>query len=174
MRAFPVVAALALVTGVGIWAGCTDLGIGAVCLNPREDGKVQGTNLSSPALECRSRLCLLQEKDAAGTALDPPRATCTSRCDSDNDCGDALVADKEKPDARQCPHGKKFICAVATLTGPFACTPICICEEDVAKAVAGDNSVPNLEGRVVCPGACVTDPAKSAKCEAVRKNLRKK
>ena len=176
MRAFSVAALMALVTTVGLGAGCTDLGVGAVCLNPREDGKVEGTQLSSPALECRSRLCVLQEKNAKGDTLDPPRSTCTARCTSDADCQGALVATEKDPDQRQCPNKKRFICAVATQTGPFGCHPICICEDDVQDSVTGDtlSLVNSVTNKIVCPGSCVTNPELSVRCEELRKNLPKK
>ena len=131
MRAFLVLAFAVVITGLGLGVvGCNDLGVGRVCLNPGGDNsKITGTQISSPALECRTRLCLLQQR------TDPllPGNTCTARCDTNADCLGALVGD---PKNGQC--SSKFVCAVATKTGPFACQTICMCQDDVEKMVNGD------------------------------------
>jgi hypothetical protein len=116
MRQF--VAAVLLVascnSGNGSTVGDMDrsvlLDVGRPCINPTS-GAPLGTQISSPALECESRLCLIQPT---------PRATCTANCVEDADCGAANLS--------QCAAG--FVCAVALDTGPFRCQRLCVCKDD--------------------------------------------
>ena len=71
-----VFAALAAIAVVA--TGCSDVGIGRKCLAPN---KVMATQISSPALECMSRLCFLKA-DATGN---PQRSVCTAHCTTDDD-----------------------------------------------------------------------------------------
>ena len=139
--------------GLGFLA-CNPNSIGRPCVNPADAG-VQGTQLVSPALECPSRLCLLTPGQGAdtdgGASADTTRATCTAGCENQDDC--APETDKNCP-------SKKFVCAVATRSGPFCCKKYCICADDLEEGV---NKAPN-DGGVVIPPSCIqsqTNPTPS-------------
>src|SRR5437870_3837839 len=113
MRAFRL-AGVAAAMAVGMAAGCNDLGVGKRCLSPTDAG-ISGTQISSPSLECMSRLCLLQGKDPTGHGPDPPRTTCTAKCTTDDDCAGAVIGNPNSPNAAQSGQCfSKFVCAVAT------------------------------------------------------------
>ena len=87
MRRYLVTALLLVAVGAtigGMAAGCNDLGVGRKCLyaNSNGDGGVSGTTISSPSLECMSRLCYLQQ----GMMGNPDRTYCTAKCVTDDDC----------------------------------------------------------------------------------------
>ena len=138
MRAFLVLALAVALTALGMAAGCTDLGVGRKCLNP--GSTVAGVSISSPALECRTRLCLLN------VTADPmnPRTVCTARCNTNDDCAAGLMGE---PLNGQCPG--RFVCAVASKTGVFACQTVCMCEKDVDPQANGDT-----DAGVGCPQSC--------------------
>lgn len=146
MRAFSFAcAALALL------AGCTDLGIGRKCIEMFGDGGIptgMSTVLESPALECPSRLCLVQTN-----AGDVQRATCTSTCVTDEDCKDAVTGTGSD---KLC--ASNFICAVVTVTGPFKCKRHCMCKDD---AVCGVNIDEN--GSAITPASC-PNPSPTPNC----------
>lgn len=128
--------------------GCSDLGVGRKCLT---SGVVQGTQIASPALECMSKLCLLQ---AAPQPTDKPRSTCTARCNSDADCAGANLGN-----ASDGLCGSKFVCAVATTvdldtkaTEHFACQTICICKDDLNAG--GFTNASSDKSQACCPTAC--------------------
>src|SRR4051812_18739833 len=100
--------------GLGFVA-CNPNSIGRTCVNPSGQA-VLGTQVSSPALECPTRLCLLQPSGSNGQD-GGDRATCTAPCDNDGDCDAETKA--------KC--GAGFVCAVATEAGPFCCRKLCIC-----------------------------------------------
>ena len=124
MRALLLCVLVAGVVGAGLFA-CNPNSIGRPCVNPGGQ-VVGGTQVSSPALECPSRLCLLQPSNVAGDGTQGSdggtfRATCTAECQSDGDCS---------PETTQyCKDG--FKCAVATQAGPFCCKKLCICKTDL-------------------------------------------
>ena len=97
--------------GLGFF-GCNPNSIGRPCVNPSGQA-VLGTQVSSPALECPSRLCLLQPPTGSSKEA---RQTCTATCESDGDCDAETKA--------SCKAG--FVCAVATQAGPFCCRKLCI------------------------------------------------
>jgi hypothetical protein len=140
-RAFLLCASVAGLVGAGFLA-CNPNSIGRPCVNP-QGSAVLGTQVSSPALECPSRLCLIQPASASG-GVDggAPRATCTATCNHDSDCDAETLS--------QCPA--KFVCAVATTAGPFCCEKVCICKSDLQ---AGVNVDP--DGGTILPHSC--DPA---------------
>lgn len=147
MRAFLLCCLVAAFTALGMAAGCNDLGVGKRCLNPTDAG-VHGTQISSPSLECMSRLCLLQEE--TGVA----RSVCTARCNNNDDCANAVVGDPNSASAMmsgQCLSS--FVCAVATSVGPFACQQVCICKDDLNPGGQTFNGDP--DGGVVCPMSCL-------------------
>ncbi len=142
MRALLLSALIAAVVGVGIFA-CNPNSIGRPCVNPQNQA-VGGTQISSPALECPSRLCLIQPPNASsGTTGDTDggsRATCTAPCNSDGDCDPETTA--------FCKSG--FACAVAAAAGPFCCRKICVCREDLIPKFNQDPQ----DGGTIIPFAC--------------------
>src|SRR5437762_6855203 len=93
--------------------GCTDNGVGRKCIIPNPDGGVMGTQISSPALECPSRLCLIQQANGRDSDQgSTPRSTCTSQCTTDDDCKSAVSG---KASEGFCEGG--FVCAVAVVAG---------------------------------------------------------
>jgi hypothetical protein len=143
MRALVLCALVAGVVAVGFFA-CNPNSIGRPCVNPAGSA-VNGTQVSSPALECPSRLCLIQPPGAStGTTSGTdggPRATCTATCGSDDDCSPETTA--------FCPAG--FVCAVATDTGAgFCCRKICVCRADLIPSFNQDPQ----DGGVILPHAC--------------------
>jgi hypothetical protein len=149
MRALLLCALLGGVVGVGLFA-CNPNSIGRPCINPGGQA-VGGTQISSPALECPSRLCLIQPANAstgntgAGDGGAAYRATCTAGCNSNSDCSPETNAQCQ--DAAGNPLG--FVCAVATTGGPFCCRKICICRGDLVQGVNVDP-----DGGVVTPFVC--------------------
>jgi hypothetical protein len=89
----------------------------------------QIATVSSPALECPSRLCLLAGQNAAGTG-----ALCTAECESSQDCEEGETADPNDPADRRC-HGG-FTCMWPTTVGGFACRKMCVCTDFVSPAAA--------------------------------------
>ena len=117
-------------------AACSDQGIGRKCVNPTDAG-ISGVQIVSPALECQSRLCFLNES--------PARTICTATCDTDEDC-ESGVTSKAGGDGL-CPS--KFVCAVATVAGPFCCKKICLCQDDLMKGYNADDT-----GAPTTPSSC--------------------
>jgi len=58
---------------------CGTSSLGTPCIDPAA-GDGRGVSVVSPALECRSRLCLVTRRAAGATA------SCTAECSSDHDC----------------------------------------------------------------------------------------
>ncbi len=145
MRALLLCALVAGVVGAGLFA-CNPNSIGRPCVNPGGQA-VLGTQVSSPALECPSRLCLLQPANAStgnvgqGTDGGSFRATCTAECQHDSDCSPETTA--------YCNVG--FACAVATQAGPFCCKKLCICKSDLVQGVNVDP-----DGGTIVPYSCST------------------
>lgn len=157
MRALLLCTVVAAVVGAAMFA-CNPNSIGRPCVNPGGQA-VQGTQVSSPALECPSRLCLIQPANASsgnigqGTDGGVFRATCTATCNHDNDC--------DPETTKYCKEG--FNCAVAVTTGPFCCRKICICKGDLVQGVNVDP-----DGGTITPPSC--DPANPAlSCPNVHK-----
>jgi hypothetical protein len=132
---------------------CNPNSIGRPCVNPGKQ-RVEGVQVSSPALECPSRLCLIastqtDSANAAGTADGGVRATCTARCQHDSDCDAETKA--------FCKSG--FACAVAMSVGPFCCEKLCICRDDLTST----NSDP--DGGTRLPETCL--PGRNPECPNV-------
>jgi hypothetical protein len=141
MRALLLCALISVVVGAALFA-CNPNSIGRSCVNPGGQ-TVRGVQISSPALECPSRLCLIEPAGAASgnvTGGDDGgfRSTCTAFCDHDNDCDPETTA--------SCKSG--FVCAVATVVGPFCCRKLCICKDDLSSTNAGP------DGGTKIPSAC--------------------
>ena len=147
MRAFVLCALVAFVVGIGFFS-CNPNSIGRPCVNAA--GSVPaGTQVSSPALECPSRLCLIQPPGASSASLGDgglARSTCTAECENDDDCSAETGEHCKTADGRQ----SRFVCAVATQSGPFCCRRLCICREDL---VPGVNQDP-IDGGVQKPFSC--------------------
>ena len=145
MRALLLCALVAGVVGAGLFA-CNPNSIGRPCVNPGGQA-VLGTQVSSPALECPSRLCLLQPPNASsgqtGQSSDGGvfRATCTATCQSNGDCTAETKED--------CKEG--FACAVATQAGPFCCKKLCICKGDLVEGTNVD-----ADGGTIVPFSCTS------------------
>jgi hypothetical protein len=158
MRALLLCAAVAAVVGAAMFA-CNPNSIGRPCVNPGGQA-VQGTQVSSPALECPSRLCLLQPPNASsgnigqGTDGGAFRATCTATCGNDGDCN----AETQQ----YCKEG--FVCAVATQAGPFCCRKICICRGDLVEGVNVDQ-----DGGTFTPFSCDPKLNPAPTCPNVKK-----
>jgi hypothetical protein len=135
MRALLLFATVAVVVGVGFLA-CNPNSIGRPCVNPQGNA-VLGTQISSPALECPSRLCLITPNgpDVDGGIRD----VCTAECGSDSDCT------AETQDF--CKAG--FKCVVPTTAGPFCCKKLCVCKSDVQAGVNVD-----FDGGYIVPHSC--------------------
>ncbi len=146
MRALLLCVLVAGVVGAGLFA-CNPNSIGRPCVNPGGQA-VLGTQVSSPALECPSRLCLLQPANASTGTVPTQggdggtfRATCTAECQHDSDCS---------PETQMyCKEG--FACAVATQAGPFCCKKLCICKGDLVQGVNVDP-----DGGTIIPFSCST------------------
>ena len=118
------------------WAvtGCEDKHIGRPCLTNADAGSF-GANgepgvaiISSPNLQCPSRICLLPADESnAGAMHDGP--FCTYPCSTDDDCSDAETGEKGSTTDTRCKTN--FICAIATTTGPFCCQKYCVCHDFV-------------------------------------------
>jgi hypothetical protein len=139
MRALLLCTMVAGVVG-GLFVACNPNSIGRPCVNP-EGSDVRGTQVSSPALECPSRLCLIQPANASGSELDGgARATCTAECSNDGDC--APETDKF------CKKG--FVCAVVASTGPFCCRKVCTCRDDLDP----NFNLDRVDGGAILPTSC--------------------
>lgn len=116
------------------------------CVNPGGQ-PVLATQVSSPALECPSHICLLQPPNGSSTDITQGqdgggfRATCTHLCQHDSDCSDQTHD--------YCNVGS--VCAVATDTGSFCCKELCICKSDLVQGVNSD-----ADGGTMIPFACST------------------
>jgi len=152
-----VLAAFALMW-IGLAAtGCNPNSIGRPCINANANASL-GVQIASPALECPSRLCLIQST-SQDTGQGSSRNTCTASCESDDDC------DAETKD--YCKSG--FRCAVATKVGRFCCRKFCVCQDDLEEGFNIDGSDP-ATANVITPFAC--DPKSGAiiTCANVKTN----
>jgi hypothetical protein len=129
---------LALVAGL---AGCTNNHVGRPCdlgVDPLTVAS-GGAIITSPALECPSRICLLPAATQASTGAGP---LCTAGCETNDDCADAESG--TSPGDGRCRGG--FACGWPTTVGPFCCQKMCICRD----------LVPEPPGGFVEPDACRT------------------
>ena len=130
------------VTGPSI-AALALLAFGLACSPPQHVGRPceigttavggasgQIATVSSPALECPSRVCLLGGQNTAGTG-----ALCTAECESSEDCQDGETAAMTDPTDTRC-HGG-FVCTWPTTVGAFACRKMCVCTDFVSASGGG-------------------------------------
>ena len=120
--------------------GCNPNSVGRPCVDP-VNAAVDGIQISSPALECPSRLCLIEPLDGGAG-----RATCTASCQDDSDC--AAASNDNCKSAEGTPLG--FACAVVFQTGKLACRKLCICRGDLRSGVNVD-----VDGGVMVPASCL-------------------
>jgi hypothetical protein len=123
----------------GFGGACQDLHVGRPCeLGTVPLGGTSGqiATVSSPALECPSRICLLPgaEKDprsaaqmAANVAGTGP--LCTADCQENGDCSDGEKGNANNAEDKRCRGG--FVCGYPTTVGAFACKRLCICTDFV-------------------------------------------
>jgi hypothetical protein len=168
MRAFLLCSVVALSVGAGFVA-CNPNSIGRQCVNPTNAAPL-GTQISSPALECPSRLCLIQPNNGSGGDADGgvgvARSTCTAECSNNGDC-DAETRDScIDVDGKISKAGTRlnYVCAVATVTDPrYCCKKVCICPLDL---VDGVNKAP--DGGVITPFACDPKVNTNITCDNVK------
>jgi len=118
---------------VAVGAGCEDKHVGRPCdLGIASDaGAGSVATITSPALQCPSRICLLPgaEKDPKGTT-----SLCTAGCESNSDCEDAELGTNDPSDHR-CKTG--FVCMWPTTVGNFCCQRYCVCRDFVTEPTGG-------------------------------------
>ena len=114
-RVVPSVLVAAVLTGIGC---APDNHLGRPCevgTTPLATTSGQVVTLSSPALECPSRICLLP----SGASTPGTGALCTTGCASDADCEDGETGATSDPADSRCKKG--FACMWPTTVGAFAC-----------------------------------------------------
>jgi hypothetical protein len=124
-----------VVLGLG-GGGCEDNHIGRPCsigIVDTDAGVSSGSvaTVTSPALECPSRICLIPgaDKDPHGTG-----ALCTAGCSSNDDC-DGEKGNPNDPTDHRCKLG--FVCMWPTTSGPFCCERMCACRDFVSEPMGG-------------------------------------
>jgi hypothetical protein len=114
---------------------CEDKHIGRPCelgTTPAGGSSGQITIISSPALECPSRICILPGamKDPMGTG-----PLCTATCDSNEDCEDGETGPKGDLSDNRCETG--FACVWQGNIGNFPCQRFCMCRDFVFEPMGG-------------------------------------
>jgi hypothetical protein len=115
--------------------GCENKHIGRLCelgAGSVDGGTGSTAIISSPALECPSRICILPgaEKDPGSTG-----SLCTATCSSDDDCSDGETVSATATGDPHCKTG--FACMVPTTVGPFCCQKMCVCRDFVTEPMGG-------------------------------------
>ncbi len=128
---------------------CEENPVGRKCIiTSLDDGTGAQTVISSPALECQSRICLRVPQDRNELPEGSEYSSlCTAECSTDEDC--------DRVPESPCQTG--FTCAVPVVAGPFCCRKLCVCKdylpeggiEEPASCDASDqrNTCCNLPGR---------------------------
>jgi len=137
----------------GLGGACEDKHVGRPCelgTMPLGGSSGQIAAISSPALECPSRVCLLPgaEKDprsAAQVAANVPGTgpLCTASCEENADCEDGEKGNPDNAADKRCRGG--FVCAWPTLVGPFACQKMCVCTDFVSVPPGGIKQPSNCQ-----------------------------
>ena len=133
-RSFALLALALAMFGLG--GACEDKHIGRTCeLGTMPMGGTSGSiaTVSSPALECPSRICLLPGAETGNTQMTGP--LCTATCESNEDCEDGETGPKNDPNDAHCENG--FVCMWPTTVGNFACQRFCVCRDFVAEPPGG-------------------------------------
>ena len=126
-RGLAVIAFLVAVVGLG--GACEDLHIGRPCSlgvsNPDAGPSGTTATITSPALECPSRICLqpAATKNPMGTG-----PLCTASCESNEDCEDGETGPMGGTH-KLCKSG--FVCMWPVLVGSFCCQKMCVCRDFV-------------------------------------------
>lgn len=155
---------LSIFTVFFLFVACSTNPVGNVCViegfnvDPTETEIEENSNseaiVSSPALDCTSRVCLFQPNEA-GAAGGVNVPLCSDFCESASDC--------DRETSSPCETG--FSCEVASTTGPLCCQRMCICNDFLFVPESGEREEPsacdpdnqanlccNLPGRDICPG----------------------
>lgn len=129
---------------------CEDPHIGRRCelgTAPIEGATGQTMTLSSPALECPSRICLLpggqtEARSPAQAAMGLPGTgpLCTAGCESNADCEGGEIADPNNPADARCRGG--FLCRWLTPVGDHACQKMCVCVDFLRDSAASAEKPP--------------------------------
>ena len=142
------------VLALGLGGGCEDKHIGRACNTNVDAGAVSGGKvaiLTSPSLECPSRICLQPALGGTGSADEQAAegAMCTASCSTDDDCSDSDPGTLCK---------SNFICTWPTTTGSFCCQKMCVCH-DLVYVPPGGIQEPTTclspTGRGPNPATCV-------------------
>lgn len=137
-------ARLAALAVLGCVGACSSQGVGRSCISAAgggySDAGVPTVSIATPALECPSRICYVQQP----TPTIPARGVCTATCEDNGDCGNSI-----RGTGQEGLCSRDFVCAVATETGPFGCRKLCVCRDDLIR----DFNV-NGSGQIITPGAC--------------------
>jgi len=139
-----------MVAALASGAGCEDKHIGRPCelgASAADAGSGSTAVITSPALECPSRICLLPgaEQDPGNTS-----SLCTASCTTDDDCADAEGASATDSASKLCKKG--FFCTWPTTVGPFCCQKMCVCRDFVAEDKGGSKLPQACTSRAV--GGC--------------------
>ena len=117
---------------------CEDKHVGRICELGTPPGDMGVAIISSPALECPSRICLLPASDTGNPGNTGP--LCTATCESNDDCSDGETGPKGNPDDHHCENG--FVCMWPTTVGDFACQRLCVCRDFVSEPPGGFRKPP--------------------------------
>lgn len=133
-------------TALCLGGACEDKHIGRICElgTTAVDAGSSGSSvaiISSPALECPSRICIYPGGDSANVANTGP--LCTAGCGSNDDCSDGETGPKGDPNDRHCENG--FVCMWPTTVGDFMCQRFCVCRDFVVEPPGG------FKKPTVCP-----------------------
>jgi hypothetical protein len=133
-----------LAVALSALAGCSENPVGRKCFIG-DDPDLGQNVITSPALECPSRSCLYMAGQAASDS-----SLCTAECSSNDDC--------DKVAESPCETG--FSCTIPTVTGPFCCRKMCVCNDYLNNSLDGgpvdteacnpdleENTCINLPGR---------------------------
>jgi hypothetical protein len=144
--ATPLVPALALLLFATplVLAGCEEDDVGIPCGKageapaPDPQGGPAAPQITTNALDCRSRLCLsIGDKSDALV-----RPLCTALCEEDSDCPDSAEA---------CPKGEGFRCTVTVQTTALACCKRCVCKYFLAGKDPGATATACSKITANCP-----------------------
>jgi hypothetical protein len=129
---FPLSIVVLALAVLGLAGACEDKHIGRSCeLGTTPMGNSVAT-ISSPALECPSRICILPASDTGNAAMTGP--LCTAGCESNDDC-EGEGGPKGSATDHHCESG--FVCMWPTTVGPFCCERMCVCRDFVSEPPGG-------------------------------------
>ena len=116
-------------------AACEDKHVGRLCDPgvPVDGGGATIATVSSPALECPSRICILPAGDTGNP--EGTGALCTATCESNDDCSDGEKGPASNPDDKHCVTG--FACMWPVMVGPFCGQRLCVCRDFISEPPGG-------------------------------------